>query len=96
MPGSEDLSGEDEVGETPPRHGPMNVKDKLRTGPRPKLKRPRILKRRGSRSCQVSGKDWGERCVDVFEFIAQIGEGMRYFIFCRIRRRYQIFCKNEM
>lgn len=21
------------------------------------------------------GKDWGERCVDVFEFIAQIGEG---------------------
>lgn len=22
-----------------------------------------------------SGKDWGERCVDVFECIAQIGEG---------------------
>jgi len=21
------------------------------------------------------GKDWGERCVDVFEFITQIGEG---------------------
>ena len=45
--------------------------------PRPKLKRPKILhRRRGSKnSMQTGGKDWGERCVDVFEMIAQIGEG---------------------
>lgn len=49
--------------------------------PRPKLKRPKILnKRRSSRNSHLpmsisAGKDWGERCVDVFEVIAQIGEG---------------------
>lgn len=37
-----------------------------------KRKRPVILNRRDSRN-QV--RDWGERCVDVFEMIAQIGEG---------------------
>lgn len=50
-----------------------------RVPPKPKLKRPKILKRRGSRSrtpmSASGGKDWGERCVDVFEFITQIGEG---------------------
>lgn len=25
---------------------------------------------------QSAGCDWGERCVDVFEIISQIGEGM--------------------
>lgn len=38
-----------------------------------KRKRPTILHRRNSRSQTI--KDWGERCVDVFEVIAQIGEG---------------------
>lgn len=38
-----------------------------------KRKRPTILHRRNSRS--QAAKDWGERCVDVFEVIAQIGEG---------------------
>ncbi|XP_015586125.1 cyclin-dependent kinase 12 isoform X2 [Cephus cinctus] len=74
VPGSEDLSGEDDPNATPPR-GKLD-----RITPKPKLKRPKILKRRGSRNCHMpmsasGGKDWGERCVDVFEMIAQIGEG---------------------
>ncbi|KAI5744778.1 hypothetical protein M8J76_005078 [Diaphorina citri] len=41
-----------------------------------KIKRPRIIhKRRGSKSNFYPEEDWGERCVDVFEMIAQIGEG---------------------
>ncbi|XP_015512702.2 cyclin-dependent kinase 12 isoform X1 [Neodiprion lecontei] len=74
VPGSEDLSGEEDPNATPPR-GKLD-----RITPKPKLKRPKILKRRGSRNCHMpmsasGGKDWGERCVDVFEVIAQIGEG---------------------
>ncbi|KAG7196669.1 hypothetical protein KM043_016004 [Ampulex compressa] len=74
VPGSEDLSGEDDPNATPPR---AKIE---RVTPKPKLKRPKILKRRGSRNCHTpmsasGGKDWGERCVDVFEVIAQIGEG---------------------
>lgn len=74
VPGSEDLSGEDDPNATPPRTKVEHVP------PKPKLKRPKILKRRGSRNCHTpmstsSGKDWGERSVDVFEFITQIGEG---------------------
>ncbi|XP_023288505.1 cyclin-dependent kinase 12 isoform X3 [Orussus abietinus] len=74
VPGSEELSGEDDPAISPPRA-------KIdRVAPKPKLKRPKILKRRGSRNCHLpmsatGGKDWGERCVDVFEVIAQIGEG---------------------
>lgn len=67
--GAEDLSGDDD-GSTPPRDG------RDRRAARPKLKRPKILKRRGSRSLQaITRPDWGERCVDVFEMINQIGEG---------------------
>ncbi|KAK0089827.1 hypothetical protein PV325_005134 [Microctonus aethiopoides] len=74
VPGSDDFSGEDDMNETPPR-GKLD-----RITPKPKLKRPKILKRRSSRNCHMpmsasGGKDWGERCVDVFEVIAQIGEG---------------------
>ncbi|XP_012233397.1 cyclin-dependent kinase 12 isoform X2 [Linepithema humile] len=70
VPGSEDLSGEDDPNATPPR---LKIE---RVAPKPKLKRPKILKRRGPRNCLTpGGKDWGERCVDVFEFITQIGEG---------------------
>lgn len=41
-------------------------------------KRPVILNRRNSRSVVgpgPGGLDWGERCVDVFEVLVQIGEG---------------------
>lgn len=43
-------------------------------------KRPTIVSRRNSRNMSQpmsasGGKDWGERCVDVFEMLAQIGEG---------------------
>ncbi|KAL1137625.1 hypothetical protein AAG570_009321 [Ranatra chinensis] len=41
-----------------------------------RLVRPKILhKGRPYRAQQPPGKDWGERCVDVFEVIAHIGEG---------------------
>ncbi|XP_034945434.1 cyclin-dependent kinase 12 [Chelonus insularis] len=73
-PGSDEFSGEEDPNVTPPR----GVLDRI--APKPKLKRPKILKKKNSRNCHVpmsasGGKDWGERCVDVFEVIAQIGEG---------------------
>lgn len=55
------------------------LKSSNKVMPRPKLKRPKILhRRRGSKntaSSATGGRDWGERCVEVFEVIAQIGEG---------------------
>lgn len=76
VPGSEELSGDDDAANTPPRIVSNRVPDKFaRPAPKPKLKRPKILKRRGSRSQNTMGVDWGERCVDVFEMITQIGEG---------------------
>lgn len=81
MPGTEELSGDDDIATTPPRQGgSVKSGEKTKVAPKPKLKRPRILKRRGSRSHQMPGKDWGERCVDVFEVIAQIGEGIVLFL----------------
>lgn len=71
MPGTEELSGDDDVS-TPPR---QSLSKRDGKGPKPKLKRPKILKHRGSRTLQNPGKEWGERCVDVFQVIAQIGEG---------------------
>lgn len=72
VPGSEDLSGDDDYISSPnpanrSKHGGSNSKKE------PKRKRPTILNRRNSRSQAI--KDWGERCVDVFEVLAQIGEG---------------------
>ncbi|XP_066253229.1 cyclin-dependent kinase 12 isoform X1 [Euwallacea similis] len=76
VPGTEELSGdEDDIPSTPPRNLAKKLeipKANLKSKP---VKRPRILKRRTSRNFQMSGKDWGERCVDMFEVIAQIGEG---------------------
>lgn len=72
IPGTEELSGDDDITTTPPR---ASQNEKAKSAPKPKYKRPRILKRRGSRSLQIMSKDWGERCVDVFEIINQIGEG---------------------
>lgn len=81
VPGSEDLSGDDEIIGTPPRplsrnsnSGKSTKKDPtVQTTSTKQRKRPTILNRRNSRSQMI--KDWGERCVDVFEVIAQIGEG---------------------
>lgn len=77
VPGTEELSGDEELPGTPPRNNVKPVIEKPKPSPKPKLpvKRPTILKRKGSRNFQMCGKDWGERCVDMFEVIAQIGEG---------------------
>ncbi|XP_041978797.1 cyclin-dependent kinase 12 isoform X2 [Aricia agestis] len=81
--GSEELSGDELDGSTPPpSHATYSHvfarKNKDATGS--KLKRPRILKRRGSKVVPVAtpthhAKDWGEKCVDGFEVLTQIGEG---------------------
>lgn len=69
--GVDDLSGDDE--QTPPRNrqGKGSSKGGASTVRR---KRPKILNRRASRTNLIN-RDWGERSVDVFEVIAQIGEG---------------------
>lgn len=66
IPGSEDLSGDEDIG-SPPRTSKITTPTTLT-----KRNRPRILNRRSSRT---EFKEWGERCVEVFEVIAQIGEG---------------------
>uniref|UniRef100_A0A336KAM5 CSON009946 protein n=1 Tax=Culicoides sonorensis TaxID=179676 RepID=A0A336KAM5_CULSO len=78
VPGSEDVSG-DEL-DSSPRQGTGANGSHLT--PNKKLnrmvKRPVILNRRNSRSAVgpgPGGLDWGERSVDVFEVLAQIGEG---------------------
>lgn len=87
VPGSEDLSGDDEIIGSPPpsttRPTSRNSNSKLaiKKEPTVRRKRPTILGRRNSRSQAI--KDWGERCVDVFEVIAQIGEGT-YGQVCRL------------
>ncbi|XP_050555624.1 cyclin-dependent kinase 12 isoform X6 [Spodoptera frugiperda] len=87
IPGSEELSGDELDGGTPP---PASRRDQYshvfsnrkhaRDNSGSKLKRPRILKRRGSKVVPVAtpthhAKDWGEKCVDGFQVITQIGEG---------------------
>ncbi|XP_076060497.1 cyclin-dependent kinase 12 [Oratosquilla oratoria] len=65
--GIEDLSPDDETITSPAvtRSGPPK--------PRPVHKRPKILNKR--RTDRSNLDDWSERCVDVFDIIAQIGEG---------------------
>lgn len=76
VPGTEELSGDDDdIPGTPPRTEVKVVEKPKPVVKQKPMKRPRILKRRSSRNFQMSGKDWGERCVDMFEVIAQIGEG---------------------
>ena len=41
--------------------------------PRPSTQRPKILNKK--RQDRTHPEDWSERCVDVFEKLAQIGEG---------------------
>ena len=88
VPGSEDLSGDDELINSPEDFDNLGVSSTATGGTsnnsntnsnksnknsaEAKRKRPVILNRRDSRN---NVRDWGERCVDVFEMIAQIGEG---------------------
>lgn len=77
VPGSEDVSG-DEL-DLSPRQGTGANGSHLTPNKKPRLfKRPVILNRRNSRSAVgpgPGGLDWGERSVDVFEVLVQIGEG---------------------
>lgn len=85
VPGSEDLSGDEDIGSPPSISGTPTKKSSSKysksSGTSKKSKgRPRILNRRYSRNMlgpmsASGGKDWGERCVDVFDMIEQIGEG---------------------
>ncbi|CAG9561663.1 unnamed protein product [Danaus chrysippus] len=87
IPGSEELSGDELDGSTPPARPPTHrdqyshvFSGKRQADAGSKLKRPRILKRRGSKVVPVAtpthhAKDWGEKCVDGFQVITQIGEG---------------------
>ncbi|XP_062561170.1 cyclin-dependent kinase 12 isoform X1 [Armigeres subalbatus] len=85
VPGSEDLSGDDDIGSPPSVSGTPTKKSgskysKSSSGSKKPKGRPRILNRRHSRNMlgpmsASGGKDWGERCVDVFDMIEQIGEG---------------------
>lgn len=59
---------------------------KLRGNGTARLHRPKIINRRLSRG---PDGDWGERCVEVFEIIAQIGEGE--FLNLRIFAGFKIF-----
>uniref|UniRef100_T1P9M6 Cyclin-dependent kinase 12 n=1 Tax=Musca domestica TaxID=7370 RepID=T1P9M6_MUSDO len=89
VPGGEDLSGDDEINSpedfdnlgnnnstatnTSSSEQQSGRNDKsAKVENNNKRKRPVILNRRDSRN---NVRDWGERCVDVFEMIAQIGEG---------------------
>ncbi|KAL5290371.1 CDK12 family protein [Megaselia abdita] len=72
VPGSEDLSGDEEMMHSPEQKANNSNNDGVGTPKDNKRKRPVILNRRDSRS---NVRDWGERCVDVFEMVEQIGEG---------------------
>lgn len=80
VPGSEDVSGDENDDVSPRPSGGAN--GSRLTTPMKKstkaIKRPIILNRRNSRSAVgpgPGGLDWGERSVDVFEVLVQIGEG---------------------
>lgn len=87
--GVEDLSGDEDSTTTPPRLtagdsrlSRLGLSSGLtsRSNSGGRLTKPRILnRRRGTRPLHPppgsAVNDWGERCVDVFEVITQIGEG---------------------
>ena len=66
--GAEELSPDEDMGGMTPPRETMNTK-----GPRPKVNRPVIYGKKLLES--MNSKDWGVRCVDTFEMVAQIGEG---------------------
>lgn len=72
VPGSEDLSGDELINSPEDKTNNGNNDSGVGTPKDSKRKRPIILNRRDSRS---NVRDWGERCVDVFEVVEQIGEG---------------------
>lgn len=79
IPGSEELSGDDDVIDSPEdfdtpsgNSNSTNQNPNANASQAAARRRPVILNRRDSRN---NVRDWGERCVDVFEVIAQIGEG---------------------
>lgn len=79
IPGSEELSGDDDVIDSPEdfdtpsgNSNSTNQNPSANASQATGRRRPVILNRRDSRN---NVRDWGERCVDVFEVIAQIGEG---------------------
>lgn len=85
VPGSEDLSGDEDIGSPPSLSGTPTKSSRSsgkygKSGSKKPKGRPRILMRRHSRNMlgpmsASGGKDWGERAVDVFDMIEQIGEG---------------------
>ncbi|XP_030381715.1 cyclin-dependent kinase 12 isoform X2 [Scaptodrosophila lebanonensis] len=72
IPGSEELSGDDDVIDSPENFDELRTESTKISAQSTGRRRPVILNRRDSRN---NVRDWGERCVDVFEVIAQIGEG---------------------
>lgn len=74
--GSEDVSGDEDL-ESPRKAGGANG-GRILSGKKKIVARPVILNRRNSRSAVgpgPGGLDWGERSVDVFQVLDQIGEG---------------------
>ncbi|KPJ12432.1 hypothetical protein RR48_00990 [Papilio machaon] len=81
VPDSEELSADELDGSTPPPASRrdqyshvFSARNKRDPNSGSKLKRPRILKRRGSKVVPVAtptyhAKDWGEKCVDGFQVL---------------------------
>lgn len=72
MTGVEELSGDEDITLTPPRTKKTSKKQKPDSNKT--LTKPRIVNRRRPLA-HTTPNDWGERCVNVFEVITQIGEG---------------------
>lgn len=72
IPGTEDLSND----ENDSIFGRKGSKPSVRGNGTAKVLRPKIINRRRSDN---SVGDWGERCVEVFQIMAQIGEGETRF-----------------
>ncbi|XP_043196465.1 cyclin-dependent kinase 12-like isoform X1 [Amphibalanus amphitrite] len=68
VPGTEELSPDEDGPLTPPPPRPSAAASRA---PQPRLQRPNIIHRRR----ESENKTWGDRCVDAFELIAQVGQG---------------------
>ncbi|XP_032797414.2 cyclin-dependent kinase 12 isoform X3 [Daphnia magna] len=71
--GAEELSPDEDMGGMTPPSNVDGVAVGGVKGPRPKSVRPVIYGKKLLES--MTAKDWGVRCVDTFEMVAQIGEG---------------------
>ena len=75
MEGAEALSPED-TDQSAVFQGQSSVPRVTPSGgvrPKPSTQRPKILNKK--RQDRTHPEDWSERCVDVFDILAQIGEG---------------------